>query len=63
MKKETVLPASRLTIAVLLAAAAVAGCRTMAAPAQVDAVTSLMGNLWLDRPISVAGIEIGAGQA
>jgi beta-lactamase class A len=39
------------------------GVRTMAAPAQVDAVTSLMGNLWLDRPITVAGIEVGAGQA
>ena len=39
------------------------GVRTMAAPAQVNAVTSLMGNLWLDRPITVSGIEIGAGQA
>lgn len=39
------------------------GVRTMAAPAQVDGVTSAMGNLWLDRPITVSGIEIGAGQA
>src|SRR5437899_1727052 len=39
------------------------GVRTMAAPQQVDAVTSAMGNLWLDRPITVTGIEIGAGQA
>jgi beta-lactamase class A len=39
------------------------GVRTMAAPDQVNGVTSAMGNLWLDRPITVAGIEIGAGQA
>jgi beta-lactamase class A len=39
------------------------GVRTMAAPQQVDAVTSAMGNLWLDRPITVTGIDIGAGQA
>ena len=37
------------------------GVRTMAAPQQVDGVTSAMGNLWLDRPITVAGIDIGAG--
>jgi beta-lactamase class A len=39
------------------------GVRTMAAPQQVNAITSAMGNLWLDRPITVSGIEIGAGQA
>jgi beta-lactamase class A len=39
------------------------GVRTMAAPEQVNGVTSAMGNLWLDRPITVSGIEIGAGQA
>jgi beta-lactamase class A len=39
------------------------GVRTMAAPDQVNGVTSAMGNLWLDRPIKVAGIQIGAGQA
>jgi beta-lactamase class A len=39
------------------------GVRTMAAPDQVNGVTSAMGNLWLDRPITVAGIDIGAGQA
>ena len=39
------------------------GVRTLAAPEQVDGVTSAMGNLWLDRPITVAGIDIGAGQA
>ena len=39
------------------------GVRTMAAPQQVNAITSAMGNLWLDRPIPVTGIEIGAGQA
>jgi beta-lactamase class A len=39
------------------------GVRTMAAPQQVNAITSAMGNLWLDRPITVAGIDVGAGQA
>jgi beta-lactamase class A len=39
------------------------GVRTMAAPEQVNAITSAMGNLWLDRPITVTGIDIGAGQA
>nr|WP_235658404.1 serine hydrolase [Mycolicibacterium moriokaense] len=39
------------------------GVRTMAAPDQVNGVTSAMGNLWLDRPITVSGIDIGAGQA
>ncbi|ORB64808.1 serine hydrolase [Mycolicibacterium tusciae] len=39
------------------------GVRTLAAPEQVNEVTSAMGNLWLDRPITVAGIDIGAGQA
>lgn len=39
------------------------GVRTMAAPQQVDFVTSAMGNLWLDRPITVTGIDVGAGQA
>jgi len=39
------------------------GVRTLAAPEQVNGVTSAMGNLWLDRPITVAGIDVGAGQA
>ncbi|MGX9788418.1 serine hydrolase [Mycobacterium sp. MMS18-G62] len=39
------------------------GVRTMAAPEQVNGITSAMGNLWLDRPITVAGIDIGAGVA
>jgi beta-lactamase class A len=39
------------------------GVRTMAAPQEVNGITSAMGNLWLDRPITVAGIEIGAGLA
>ena len=39
------------------------GVATMAAPDQVNGVTSAMGNLWLDRPITVSGIEIRAGQA
>jgi beta-lactamase class A len=39
------------------------GVRTMAAPQQVKAITSAMGNLWLDRPITVSGVDIGAGSA
>ena len=39
------------------------GVRTMAAPQQVNSITSAMGNLWLDRPITVRGINIGAGVA
>jgi beta-lactamase class A len=39
------------------------GVRTLAAPEQVNGVTSAMGNLWLDRPITVAGIDVGAGEA
>ena len=38
------------------------GVRTMATPQQVNPITSAMGNLWLDRPITVAGIDIGAGE-
>jgi beta-lactamase class A len=39
------------------------GVRTMAAPEMVNPITTAMGNLWLDRPITVAGIDVGAGQA
>jgi beta-lactamase class A len=39
------------------------GVRTMAAPQLVNSVTAAMGNLWLDRPITVTGISIGAGSA
>ncbi|MDT7731786.1 MAG: hypothetical protein QOK45_2039, partial [Mycobacterium sp.] len=39
------------------------GVRTMAAPQQVKAITSALGNLWLDRPITVSGVDIGAGSA
>jgi beta-lactamase class A len=39
------------------------GVRTMAVPQQVNGITSAMGNLWVDRPITVAGIDIGAGVA
>jgi len=39
------------------------GVRTMAAPQAVNPITSAMGNLWLDRPITVTGVDIGAGQA
>jgi beta-lactamase class A len=39
------------------------GVRTMAVPQQVNGITSAMGNLWVDRPITVSGIDIGAGVA
>ncbi|HEY0581737.1 MAG TPA: Cpe/LpqF family protein, partial [Chloroflexota bacterium] len=39
------------------------GVRTMAAPDQVNRITAAMGNLWWDRPITVSGISIGAGNA
>ena len=39
------------------------GVRTMAAPQQVKGITAAMGNLWLDRPITVSGVDIGAGSA
>jgi beta-lactamase class A len=39
------------------------GVRTMAVPEQVKPITAAMGNLWADRPITVSGIEIGAGVA
>lgn len=39
------------------------GVRTMAAPEDVNGITSAMGNLWWDRPITVTGVDIGAGQA
>lgn len=39
------------------------GVATMAAPEKVEAVTAAMNNLWWDRPITVSGVEIGAGHA
>ena len=36
------------------------GVRTLAAPQQVNGVTSAMGNLWLDRPITVVGQSTSA---
>jgi beta-lactamase class A len=39
------------------------GVRTMAVPDQVNPITSAMGNLWVDRPITVSGIDVGAGVA
>jgi beta-lactamase class A len=39
------------------------GVRTMAAPERVNGITAAMGNLWLDRPITVSGLSIGAGNA
>ncbi|MEV3902995.1 serine hydrolase [Mycobacterium sp. NPDC050551] len=37
--------------------------RTMAVPGQVDHIIDAMGNLWWDRPITVTGVDIGAGTA
>jgi beta-lactamase class A len=39
------------------------GVRTMAAPEMVNGITSAMGNLWWDRPITVKAVDIGAGHA
>jgi beta-lactamase class A len=39
------------------------GVRTMAVPQQVNPITAAMGNLWWDRPVSVSGLDIGAGVA
>ena len=39
------------------------GVRTMAVPQQVNPITAAMGNLWWDRPVSVSGLDIGAGIA
>lgn len=39
------------------------GVATMATPEQVKPVTAAMGNLWWDRPLTVAGVTIGAGSA
>src|SRR5262245_2789959 len=39
------------------------GVRTMAVPDQVNPITSAMGNLWWDRPITVSGIDVRAGVA
>jgi beta-lactamase class A len=39
------------------------GVRTMAAEEQVNPITSAMGNLWADRPLTVSGVSIGAGSA
>lgn len=37
--------------------------RTMAVEDQVDHIIDAMGNLWWDRPITVTGVDIGAGTA
>jgi beta-lactamase class A len=39
------------------------GVRTLAAPAKVDDVGAALDRLWWDRPITVSGIDVGAGQA
>jgi beta-lactamase class A len=39
------------------------GVRTMATPNKVDDVTGALDRLWWDRPITVTGIDVGAGQA
>ena len=39
------------------------GVATLAVPAKVDDVAYTMDKLWWDRPFTVAGIDVGAGQA
>ncbi len=39
------------------------GVRTMAVEQQVQHITDAMGNLWWDRPITVTGMDVGAGSA
>ncbi len=39
------------------------GVGTLAVPTQVDEVGATMETMWLDRPYTVAGVDIGAGSA
>jgi beta-lactamase class A len=39
------------------------GVRTLASPDMVDNIGTVMDGLWWDRPFSVAGVDVGAGQA
>ena len=39
------------------------GVRTLAAPEMVDEVGTKLDSIWWDRPFSVTGLDIGAGQA
>src|ERR1700694_3756547 len=39
------------------------GVRTLAAPEMVDDVGTKLDGLWWDRPFTVTGVDIGAGQA
>ena len=39
------------------------GVRTLAAPDMVDDVGTKMDKIWWDRPFTVTGVDIGAGQA
>jgi beta-lactamase class A len=39
------------------------GVGTLAAPDQIEDVTGKMDRLWWDRPFTVSGVDIGAGQA
>ncbi len=39
------------------------GVRTLAAPELVEDVTGKMDRLWWDRPFTVSGVDIGAGEA
>ena len=39
------------------------GVRTLAAPEKVDDVGTKLDSIWWDRPFTVTGLDIGAGQA
>ncbi len=39
------------------------GVRTLAAPQMVNTITTVMGRLWLDRPYTVAGVDLKAARA
>jgi beta-lactamase class A len=39
------------------------GVRTLASPAKVDDVGTKMDKIWWDRPFTLTGVDIGAGQA
>jgi beta-lactamase class A len=40
-----------------------AGVRTLAAPDQIEDITGKMDRLWWDRPFTVTGVDVGAGEA
>ncbi|MGV0804115.1 Cpe/LpqF family protein, partial [Mycolicibacterium elephantis] len=39
------------------------GVRTLAAPDEVDDIVAQLDKIWWDRPFTVTGVDVGAGQA